>query len=98
MLGFLEGAAVFQGTFHTRHHQTALAFMYQPRTGQSFAQKVRLLPVSSDDYSTASEATGCYRQLSAVFFNFGSLRVASGRFARGTVMRGRYFLCKATGQ
>jgi hypothetical protein len=60
-----------------------------------FAQKV-----AAAHYSTASEATGCYTQRTEVEKHRVKLPVASGRFARGTVIVARYwekpdFLCKA---
>jgi hypothetical protein len=53
---------------------------------QGFAQEV-----AAAHYSTASEATGCYTQRTELEKHRVKLRVASGRFARGTVIVARYW-------
>jgi len=51
-----------------------------------FAQEFGSCRAASLQYSTASEATGCHTQFSALILTISLLSVASGRFARGTVL------------
>src|SRR5258708_3513148 len=51
---------------------------------------------ASQQHSTASEATGCHTQQSDRENHSGKLSVASGRFARGTLLVASHFLCKAS--